>query len=452
MVQGTLWPIHPKPFDGEVLSSWLTRIAQGHGMTLTSLRRACLPKLPGHLTDIDLDSDPLLFTAISELTSVNPGEIQRMGYTLDEGITFARRIRSVPEWIIPVTRDDDAPIAFCPSCLATDNVPHYRKLWRYAFAPICPVHGPMLERCPTCGKPYRLPSQTSEQDLIDGRMGRCGNCLERFPPIDAHAVSEPALTQWQGDQARILAALQSGWIHVCGRGEVHVCLYLRGLHEFVLLLLNRQRGSGIAAWIGAQSGIPPCRLRPTLRIECLPLAQRITLLAQAAWLSEDWPNRVVSLVSALGLPASLFPVKRSDLGWMSHPDIDALLGSLPYRRTDIEVAAARESLARARQWAPTITEVRTYLQTAEVPPIRPTKTPPTPEAKLLVIESAARVDAAYRLEAAERKDRRTMPQQLFSVFERHVKDIPDILSLDDASDRLSSLSERWRRRKSRPTS
>ena len=70
----------------------------------------------------------------------------------------------------------------------------------------------------------------------------------------------------------------------------------------------------------------------------------------------------------------------------------------------------------------------------------------------LMIESAAGVDAAYRLEAAERKDRRTMPRQLFSAFERRVKDIPDILSLDDASDRLSSLSERWRRRKSRPTS
>ncbi len=33
---GTLWPVHLKPQEDELLSSWLTRLALAHGQTVAS--------------------------------------------------------------------------------------------------------------------------------------------------------------------------------------------------------------------------------------------------------------------------------------------------------------------------------------------------------------------------------------------------------------------------------
>lgn len=41
---------------------------------------------------------------------------------------------------------------FCPTCLAEDAVPYFRKRWRIALNTVCTRHGTMLlDRCPACG-------------------------------------------------------------------------------------------------------------------------------------------------------------------------------------------------------------------------------------------------------------------------------------------------------------
>jgi hypothetical protein len=44
---GTLWPIHPKPFRDEILSSWLSRIGNAFGLSLHNFGKASLPSLAG---------------------------------------------------------------------------------------------------------------------------------------------------------------------------------------------------------------------------------------------------------------------------------------------------------------------------------------------------------------------------------------------------------------------
>lgn len=37
------------------------------------------------------------------------------------------------------------PIRFCPKCLDEDEIPYFRKRWRYIFFPFCPIHDCFLE-------------------------------------------------------------------------------------------------------------------------------------------------------------------------------------------------------------------------------------------------------------------------------------------------------------------
>ncbi|WP_369124446.1 TniQ family protein, partial [Undibacterium sp. CCC2.1] len=43
-------------------------------------------------------------------------------------------------------------LQFCPTCLAEDSVPYFRRRWRVAFYTVCNEHKTMLlDRCPKCG-------------------------------------------------------------------------------------------------------------------------------------------------------------------------------------------------------------------------------------------------------------------------------------------------------------
>jgi hypothetical protein len=62
-----LWPIHSKPRNDELLSSWLCRLANGHGLSLKSFCAAVLPKraLQGN---IDVKADLKLLKLLAKHT------------------------------------------------------------------------------------------------------------------------------------------------------------------------------------------------------------------------------------------------------------------------------------------------------------------------------------------------------------------------------------------------
>ncbi len=86
-VQRSLWAIHPKPFEGEVLSSWLTRVAHGNALTLPQFRKLCLPKIPGNGADIDQIFSPSFFTVLAEGIGVPFEQAWCTGYASDVLIT-----------------------------------------------------------------------------------------------------------------------------------------------------------------------------------------------------------------------------------------------------------------------------------------------------------------------------------------------------------------------------
>lgn len=183
-----LWPVRPKPLTGEALSSWLLRVADSNGLDQRSFKRY-LPKIRGTSADLDLIDDEAFFNAIAIRCAIAPENIYSLGFARDEGLVFIRNATSRLDWIIPRNqlgtwseKRHTSSQPYCPACLASDVTPYYRKVWRYAFHPICPEHGLLADHCPNCGHSFSylaLGSATWSRYGIHA-LRHCTACGKRF--------------------------------------------------------------------------------------------------------------------------------------------------------------------------------------------------------------------------------------------------------------------------------
>ncbi len=77
--QATLWPVRPKPLDGEILSSWLSRVGQSFGLTLQQFRKLCLLGVPGRRGDIDLIGDAQLYDFLAASGGISADQAKALG-------------------------------------------------------------------------------------------------------------------------------------------------------------------------------------------------------------------------------------------------------------------------------------------------------------------------------------------------------------------------------------
>lgn len=438
----TLWPVRPKPCDGEVLSSWLFRVAQGYGLSFSEFRKARLTKTPGYAIDIDSATNADFFEVIAGGSGVPVETVRRMGFAADEGLVYSRLAGINPEWIVPVSPNHHDSVPFCPTCLATDSVPYYRKYWRYAFAPICLEHGLLTNQCPFCGGAYGGPYLALR---VSGSAGLdvCTHCLRRFLPVSISGLDVSEEEEAVAAQRTILDGLSNGWVAMFGKPSLHVCMYLRGLHDFALLLDSERYGDRISEWIFKESMLPPPIWDPG-SLESQPAAVRAAVMAQTNWLVGEWPSRLKQMIDALGFPLSAIRNKKgADPNWLLDPEI---VGRPVSRRSDRsveEIAEAREVLRRKRNWAPNDAEVDRFMRTGEVPPIQPRNRPASRELKNFFNEA----DEKEEQREASRTAAKAKPRELYPTFNQEAFANEPLADIDDAAHFLAAL--RNVRRKSR---
>lgn len=445
-----IWPIRPKPCDGEVLSSWLGRIADGYNLSFRDFRRTRLPNTPGYSLDIDLAPHPKLFEVISRGSLLPIEELRQMGYTADEGLVFSRKSGINPEWIVPLSPNHHDSIPFCPTCLAADETPYYRKRWRYAFAPICPEHGLLTNHCPSCGAPYSGPSRGGRKSAR-GANGHCPHCLHRIRPITIKGLDDRTLTRLLGVQEQIFIGLNNGWVPVDGEPWVHICLYLRGLHDLIVLILNDEQGPKIAKWILKESGLP-CVGRSPGSIESQAPIIRAAALGLASWLIGEWPERMKLMVSVLNLKSSTLSYLRTGPNWLLHPNIEFGLRTRPSLRSKEEIDSARNVLRQKRSWVPNKTALNRFMRTGEVPPIQPISRPVPDDIKALLNEASEAAENIRQNREKLTREERTKPNELYrpAVHDCLTKELLD--NLDDTAEILTSLNELKRRNRRKPMS
>lgn len=153
--------ITPKPQQDELLSSWLTRVAFAHGMTLNNFFSHFIRHEGPALTrtDIDFQYNPTLWDIIAKKSNIDITTIQDLSLRSEEGYLFTCNDCLYPPAQIRklVDKRTHFGLMYCPKCLAEDEYPFFRKEWRYLFFNACPIHKIYLQdRCGVCYERVRL--------------------------------------------------------------------------------------------------------------------------------------------------------------------------------------------------------------------------------------------------------------------------------------------------------
>jgi hypothetical protein len=154
----SLWPIRYKPLSDELLSSWLVRLAHGHGLKVQTFCNLIFGnKLQVWNRDIDRLAPEWLIAELSSKTGASYQQAFKTTLQSYQGIIYHRPRQSGSlTWIQSLKlhhrKFEGFGLQFCPMCLASDPEPYFRKSWRVAFNTTCPIHQCMLQdRCPHCG-------------------------------------------------------------------------------------------------------------------------------------------------------------------------------------------------------------------------------------------------------------------------------------------------------------
>lgn len=385
-VSGSLWQIHLKPIDGEILSSWLSRIAHTQGLTLNQFLKMCLPSPVGVGFDIDATTEPAFFEAIVRGTGFPLQETVQTTFQPEQGKLYSGDDLLRARWIIPLRfKSPKQPgIPFCPGCLVTDSAPYYRKHWRYGFFTICPDHGLLETHCSHCGHPFAYHGADRAKHIAtsSGLSNYCHRCQHRFS-TNISPVADSVITPLIEFQSQIFGALNAGWIQVPNRGQIHIFNYLHGLHQIASIFHN-QVGEQTALWVGQQTGVSLIRdnVKASSSIEKQCPQTRAFALFFADWLIQEWPSRLILMMESLKLtPAALLPAPVDRPFWLAESAIEGLSrSSIP--RIEAEITGAQNCLRKRMGWPISRAQTVEFMQTGKIPQIKLRRPSPCEAAKL----------------------------------------------------------------------
>ncbi|WP_066350469.1 TniQ family protein [Aliarcobacter skirrowii] len=155
-IQNYFFLIVPKPFEDELLSSWLTRVAIEHKRKLSIFLSLYVKKEGNSIARNDLDFlyDEKLFEALVNKSNLTKKDIFKMSLRSEEGYLYSCSDNNLypPNQIRKlVDKRNHYGLMYCPKCLADDKIPYFRKKWRYQFYNVCTKHEIFLtDRCWVC--------------------------------------------------------------------------------------------------------------------------------------------------------------------------------------------------------------------------------------------------------------------------------------------------------------
>ncbi len=171
------WPCMLTPFADELLSSYLVRSAQQHGLNAYRFCNRYFPGVAVWNRDIDRSVSDDFLEKLSDYIHLPVERCHQMSLRAPEtSLSLDKNRRSVGPWInvsgIFHRRRKAYGLAYCPVCL--HETPSYQWQWRLSFVTICIRHQQaLLDACPRCNKPLEIHRQ--EYD-----MTRCSACGHRL--------------------------------------------------------------------------------------------------------------------------------------------------------------------------------------------------------------------------------------------------------------------------------
>lgn len=340
-------PIRPKPQDGEILSSWVTRLALDNNFYLHEFYKTVLGIAePVFTRDIDKLEIPSLSSRLMLETGIESCILQDTSLKSFEGTLFETlRSDGSGRWTLPLgiyhrTRRRRS-VQYCPLCLAEDSIPYYRKLWRLSFVTICPIHNcVLLDCCPHCHAPIdylRLGIGRREFEVPPRSIDRCSTCGETLwkcnppPAYPFNDISLPYLS--------FMRSVYRGELSISGLSEPLSLSEYNGLR----ILVGRfvcPRAKEFRCRVKQEIGLSIKADGGGLGFDFWPLSDRLSAITLALWILEDWPSRFCRLAVGTKLSKSAFSDCFDDMPFWLSVVVESLLNKSEYVISDDEMTAA----------------------------------------------------------------------------------------------------------------
>ncbi|EAQ65258.1 hypothetical protein MED121_18495 [Marinomonas sp. MED121] len=343
-----LLPMHPKPFENELLSSWVTRIALENGLYTHALYKSCLGLDSSiFIRDIDKFFVPNLVDSLEQSTGLTSDKIKKLMLTGFEGrITEKIIINSASRWILPLgiyhrTRKNKG-VVYCPQCFAETPVKYYKRIWRLSFVVMCEKHLCLLrDCCPHCERPIdyqRLGIGKTQFETPSNDLGLCGSCtLPLWTNCSSEIPSE--YIELTGAYLSFLKAFTLNQPCIPLLKQPMELQEFNGLWVLISSILRKHYfNSGVRANILKFTGIDIHSSTGThVSFDQRPIEERFKILLAIFWILDKWPDRLLQLAGGTIYSKSAFKdLSESPPFWLNtviHRHLDKTI----YSATDDEL-------------------------------------------------------------------------------------------------------------------
>ena len=303
-LSGNVLPIHPQPKADEIFSSWYCRIAQANGIKLHTLEVQLFGRDKQIWTrDIDKSIDEPTLQRVALICGTEMDRARDTTLRSYESNLFQEiNPNGNTNWILPLgvfhRKRHRRSMQFCPLCLATDEVPYYRKQWRLALCTFCDRHDVLLhDCCPKCQAPVVFHRQELGDRWLHhvSSITLCTNCgfdLKRSPAYQAPVIE---IHSWITLKSQLFF-LENGWTFIPGMNFSYSHLYFNALRNVIYKLLSKWTTSRLLKYF--QDAFPFATNLEIINkqaFEFYGLKERHSLIQIATWFLLDWPNRFLEI-------------------------------------------------------------------------------------------------------------------------------------------------------------
>jgi len=289
-VEGFNFLITPKPQQNELLSSWLTRVAFAHGMTLNNFFSRFIRHDGTALTrtDIDFQYNPKLWNALAEKSKIDIKTIQNLSLRSEEGYLFTCNECLYPPTQIRklVDRRTHFGLMYCPKCLEEDEHPYFRQEWRYLFYNACSKHGIYLkDRCGICFERVRLRKMSIDNKIIF--CHKCKRDLSQTTPtkvLEEYSEGLEAISWFQN-------GLKNGYFTIENTKVSSLVIFQAYTH--LRHLINGQKNLKLDSFSILESYKELCKkLQHYNSKKCGPIYKDFFLTTMVYYLFQNYPNNI----------------------------------------------------------------------------------------------------------------------------------------------------------------
>lgn len=309
------WPAFVLPKEDELLSCWLLRNIHAHHMKAHSFCKIVWPQLAFWNRDIDRMAHPEVWQTLALKVGVSPERSYQATLASYERVLFKRAFSyGTTTWILPLgiyhRTYTNYGMQFCPSCLRKDKqTPYYRRWWRLALAIGCPSCGcQLLDACPFCERPvmFHRGEIGRKNELVAHPLNYCTGCYMDLSDLQSE-ILPPTLLQLQQEWFKRLSAPVE---------EDNPHEYFDILHQLLMLLTSKRPSLlRFQRAVANNLGITFCQPAGGFknRVEVLRVDERRRIVAQAAWLLDNWPFRLLDTIRSTNTRLSAILSERQHL-------------------------------------------------------------------------------------------------------------------------------------------